>query len=178
MNSPLKDFSMYVLAVLLLSPVPLAGSGKKMQGQVADAGGLLKVHTFCFDLSDLTSQQAAGLKKFIAEASKPKGAFAKLNWQLRETCDNADAKVALSMEEREQTAPAGEHVGNSNIPLETPTMSSQMKLQVITRARMVVANRESGKPLYMGAGAERDNRVSALESLFTNLLKDLNALPH
>jgi hypothetical protein len=163
---------------VLLSCVAIAGPKKEAQGEVADAAGLLKVHTFCLDESQFTSQQTGGLKRFLAAANKPKGVFAKLNWTLVEDCTSADAVVTLTMQEHEQTAPAGEHVSDSNLQMETPTMSSQLKLQTISQANMLIANRASGAALYRATGAERENRVSALESPFIKLLKDLKALPH
>jgi hypothetical protein len=165
-------------ALLLLACVSFAGAKKEAQGEVADAAGLLKVRTFCLDVSELTPQQTGGLKRFIAAATKPKGVFAKLNWTLVNTCDSADAVVTLTMLEHEQNMPAGEHVGNSNLPMETSTMSSQLKVQTISQANMLIANRSSGTALYRSAGAERENRVSALESPFVKLLKDLKALSH
>jgi hypothetical protein len=178
MKSYAKSLWACLPALLLLSYVSFAGPKNEAQAQVADVAGLLKVRTFCLDVSQFTAPQTGGLKRFLAAANKPKGVLTKLGWTMVETCDSADAIVTLTMEEREENAPAGEHVGNSNLPIETSTMSSELKLQTISKANMLIANRASGAALYRATGAERDNRVSALESPFIKLVKDLKARPH
>ena len=175
MKSYAKSLWACLPALLLLSYVSFAGPKNEAQAQVADVAGLLKVRTFCLDVSQFTAPQTGGLKRFLAAANKPKGVLTKLGWTMVETCDSADAKVTLTMEEREENAPAGEHVGNSDLAIETPTM---LNLQTISKANMLIANRASGAALYRATGAERDNRVSALESPFIKLVKDLKARPH
>ena len=177
MKSYSKFPSACATVLLVVSCIAFAGLKKETQGSVVDAAGLLKVRTFCLDVSQITPAQAGSLKRFLAAASKPKGVFAKLNWTLVDSCNGADGVVTLTMVEHEQTAPAGEHVSNSDLVMQTSTMSSQLKIQTISQANMLIANRASGADLYHVTGAERENRVSALESPFLKLLNDLKALP-
>jgi hypothetical protein len=52
-----------------------------------------------------------------------------------------------------------------------------LKSKVVSQAKMSVADRASGTMLYRVDGAERDNEVSAFESPFIKLSKDVSALP-
>jgi hypothetical protein len=77
------------LSFFLMSFISFAAPGKQPHGEVADADGLLKVHAFCIDQSALTPHQSADLEKFVAQGSKPKGLFIKLNWQYLAVCPAA-----------------------------------------------------------------------------------------
>jgi hypothetical protein len=109
MNTQWKSLWACLPSLLLLSCVSLAGPEKKTQGQVADAGALLKVHTFCLNTNTLTTQQEDSLKKVLARAGKPKGVLTKLNWKLLDSCDSSDATVTVKMEEHEESVPTGDN---------------------------------------------------------------------
>jgi hypothetical protein len=167
----MKSLSAFLLAVFLVACIAFAGQGKKTQGRVQDADGLLKVHTFCLDASALTPDQSASLEKFVAQASKPKGVFAKLNWHLMDSCSSADATVKLTMEDHQDTSPTGDStvVGD---------MRTVMKLVMISQAKMFITNPASGKMLYqVNGGLANDDRLGAFASPFLKLLKDLRTLP-
>jgi hypothetical protein len=142
---------------------------------VADAGGLLKVHTFCLDTNTLTTQQEDSLKKVLAGGSKSKGALTKLNWKLLDSCESADATVTMKMEEHEESVPTGDN-GSVGGPPEARQNTIRLKSKVVSQAKMSVADRASGTMLYRADGAERDNEVSAFESPFIKLSKDVTSL--
>jgi hypothetical protein len=158
------------LALYLLSCLSFAGQGKQTHGAVADADGLLKIHTFCLDTSQLTPNQLSNLREFAASADKPKGVFTKLHWQRLDNCASAEATVKVTMEETEGTAPFGD---SSNLQDKTQAM----KAVQIQRARILVTNRASGKDLYQAESGEfTDDREGAYGGAFSRLLKDLKAL--
>jgi hypothetical protein len=159
-----------LLALYLLSCLAFAGQGKQTPGAVANADGLLKVHTFCLDTSQLTPKQLSNLREFAASADKPKGVFTKLHWQRLDACGSADAMVKVSMEETQGTAPFGD---SSNLQDKTQAMKSVQ----IQRARIVVTNRASGMILYETESGEfTDDREGAYGGAFSRLLKDLKNL--
>jgi len=167
----MKSLSAFLLAVFLLVCISFAGQGKKTHERVEDADGLLKVHTFCLDASTLTPDQSADLVKFVAQASKPKGVFTKLNWQLMDSCSSVDATVKLTMDDRQETAPTGDNT----LVADTRTV---MKLVMISQAKMFITNQASGKMLYqVNGGLANDDRLGAFASPFSKLLKDLRTLP-
>jgi len=165
-----------VTTLLLLSCILFAGPKEETQGEVADAAGLLKVRTFCLDVSQFTPQQTGSLKRFVAEASKPKGVFAKLNWQLVDNCRSADATVQLVMLEHKETEAAGS--GTVSAEGAGGVMASNLRVQVLSQTNVRVSENVGAITLYHVNGAVRRDQVSALESPFTKLLKDLKALPH
>jgi hypothetical protein len=166
----MKSLSAFLLAVFLLVCISFAGQGKKAHERVEDADGLRKVHTFCLDTSRLTPDQSTDLEKFVARASKPKGLFTKLNWQLMDSCSSVDATVNLTMDDRQETAPTGD-----NTIQDTRTM---MKLLMISQAKMFITDQASGKMLYqVTGGLADDDRLGAFASPFSKLLKDLRTLP-
>jgi len=79
----------FVASLLLLSSVSWAAPDKKTLGQVAVAGGLLKVHTFCLAEGALATRQAGDVEKFVARAGTSKGVFTNLNWKLVSNCSDA-----------------------------------------------------------------------------------------
>jgi hypothetical protein len=159
-----------LLALYLLSSPSFAGQGKQPHGEVTDADGLLKVHTFCLDTSQLTPHQLSDLRTFTVSADKAKGVFAKLHWQHLEGCGTADATVKLSMEETERLGPAGDGTPLQN----TSGALIAVKLQ---RAKILVTNRASGKALYQAESGEfTDDREGAFGGAFSKLLKVLKTL--
>jgi hypothetical protein len=159
-----------LLALCLLSCLSFAGTGKKTHGEVADADSLLKVHTFCLDPNALTARQSADLEKFVGQASKPKGVFAKLHWQRVDNCSSADATVELTMNDSEELAPAGD-----GTTLQDP--SGALKSETLSQAKMFITGRASGKTLYrVESGEIIDDRQGAFAGTFSKLLKDLKAL--
>jgi len=165
-----------VTSLLVLSCISFAGPKKESQGEVADAAGLLKVRTFCLDASQFTPQQTGALKRFVAEARKPKGIFAKLNWQLVDNCRSADATVQLVMLEHKETEAAGS--GTVSAEGATGALVSNLRVQVLSQTNVRVSENARATTLYHANGAVRRDEVSALESPFTKLLKDLKDLPH
>ena len=107
------------LVISQLSCHTFASPKNETQGQVADAGGLLKVQTVCLDTSALSKRQSGLLKRVVNRARKPKGVLSKLNWQLLDACDGAEAVVNLDIRDREKEswddahAPGGGEVGPS-----------------------------------------------------------------
>jgi len=159
-----------LLALCLLSCIAFAGQEKPTHEGVADAGGLLKIHTFCLDSSELTPHQSADLQKFAAQAAKPKGLFTKLHWQRVDSCSSADATVKLTMNEHERMAPAGD---GSRLE----DKSAALTVETFSQARMLITDRASGKTLYQTDGKEyTDDRQAAFANTFAKLLKDLKTL--
>ncbi len=159
-----------LLALYLLPCISFAGQEKPPHGDVADAGSLLKVHTFCLDTSQLTPDQLRDLQRFAAQAGKPKGVFTKLHWQRLDSCSSAEATVILTMEESERLGPAGDGTTLQNEAYALKTVRLQ-------QAKMLITNRASGRTLYQAEGGEfTDDREGAFGSAFSKLLKDLKAL--
>jgi hypothetical protein len=175
MNSRIESLWIGFLALFLLSCLAIAVPKKEPQGQVADAVGLAKVHTVCLDTNLLTKPQLALLKRVVNHATKPKGVFGKLNWQLLDACGSADAVVKLDMRDRDKEswddwhAPGGGE-GISGI--------STVTSLTIAQAKMLITNRASGKTLYQVEGKPRDDGEGAFDSVFSKLLDDVKALPH
>ncbi|MGA2078112.1 MAG: hypothetical protein ABSH52_31870 [Terriglobia bacterium] len=175
MNSQAKSLTLCLLSLFLLSCLAFAGPKKEAQGQVADAGGLLKVHTVCLDTDSLTKPQLGLLKRVVNRATKPKGVFGKLNWQLLDACDGADAIVKLDMQDRDKESWDDAHApSSSGVGLGVSTVTTL----TVAQAKMVITNRASGTTLYQVAGKPRNDGESAFESVFSKLLDDLKALPH
>ncbi len=174
MNSQAKSLWLCFLSFLLLSSLLFSSPKKETQGHVADAGGLLRVHSVCLDTSALTKPQLSLLKRVINHATKPNGVLSKLNWQLQDACDSADAIVKLDMRDRDKEswddahAPASAGVGSG---ISTVTSIT------IAQAELLVTNRASGKTLYQVEGKPRNDGESAFESVFSKLLGDVKALP-
>jgi len=57
------------------------------------------------------------------------------------------------------------------------SISSNQRLQVLSQTNIRVSKNVPTTTLYRVSGAVRRDRVSALESPFTKLLKDFKALP-
>jgi len=175
MNSRVKFLCFCFLSLFLLPCLGFAAPKKEMQGQVADAGSLLKVHTVCLDTDALSKPQLGLLKRVINHATKPNGVLAKLNWQLLDACDSADAVVKLDLRDSDKEswddahAPAGSG-GISGISTVTSI--------TVAQAKMFVTNRASGKTLYQVEGKPRNDGESAFESVFSKLFSDVKALPH
>lgn len=159
-----------LLALCLLSCIAFAGQDKPAHEGVSDAGGLLKIHTFCLDSSALTPHQSADLQKFAAQAGKPKGVFSKLNWQRLDSCSSAAAAVKFKMNDYERLGAAGD-----GTTLQNPTAA--LKAETLSQARMLITDRASGKTLYQVEGKEyTDDRQAAFANTFAKLLKDLKTL--
>jgi len=161
-----------LLALYLLSCLSFAGQGKQTHGEVADADGLLKIHTFCLDSSQLAASQLTDLRGFAAQAESAKGVFTKMHWQRVDNCDSVDAIVKLYLSETVGTGPVGD---GSSLTLEH--LPAGLKAERHSQAGMVITKRTSGKPLYVVKGKEFiDDRQSAFEDTFSKLSKDLKAL--
>jgi hypothetical protein len=167
----MEPLSGFLLAVFLLVCISFAGQGKNTHERVENADGLLKVHTFCLDTSRLTPDQSVDLEKFVKQASKPKGVFTKLNWQLRDSCSSVDASVKLIMDDRHETEPAADDAYVDD-------RRTAMKRVRISQAKMFITNQASRKMLYQVTGVQAyDDRFGAFASPFSKLLKDLKTLP-
>ena len=177
MNAPWKSLWVCAPALLLLTCVAFAGPEKKPEGQVADAGGLLKVHTFCLDITTLAPAQEASLRKVLSQAVKPKGALTRLHWQVLDSCGSADATVTLKIEQHEESVPTGDY-GAMVSPMPERERTPRLKSKTISQVKMTIADRASGTALYQVNGAPRDSEQSAFESPFTKLSKDVAALGH
>ena len=159
-----------LLALYLLSCIAFAGQEKPTHEGAADAGGLLKTHTFCLDSSQLTPHQSTDLQKVAAQAAKPKGLFTKLHWQPVDSCSSADAMVKLTMNEHERMAPAGD---GSRLE----DKSAALTVETFSQAKMLITDRASGRTLYQTQGKEfTDDRQGAFANTFSKLLKDLKNL--
>jgi len=175
MNFHLKSLSA-CLPFLLLSCVALANPKNEAHGKVANADSLLRVRTICLDTSALSTTQLGFLKRVIKQAIKPKGVFTKLNWQLHDNCNSADATVKLNMDEREKEswddahAPAGAAGGAGGM--------STVTMHTFAQAKMIVTQTASGAVFYQVDGKPKNDRVSAFESVFSKLLTDVQGLPH
>jgi hypothetical protein len=174
MSFPAKFLPLCLLSFLLLACPAFAGPKDETQGQVADAGGLLRVHTVCLETSALSKPELGFLKRVINRATKPNGVLAKLNWQLLDTCGSADAIVKLNMEERDKESRDDSHHGLYGNDL----WDSTVRTQTLAQAEMLITNRASEKTLYLVAGKLRNNGEGAFESVFAKLLSDVKALPH
>jgi len=166
----MKCRSTLLLSLLLLSGVSFAADGRKTRGEVKDPGGLLKVHTFCLDQSDLPRETVSDLKKFAEDAGKPRGLFSKLQWQPVDNCSSADVTVKLTLEAHEKLALAGDGTAMQD-------MSEAVRSEMISRVKMLVTDRESGRTLYqVDGGPVTNDRQGAFASPFSKLLKDLKTL--
>ncbi|SPE29464.1 exported hypothetical protein [Acidobacteriia bacterium SbA2] len=174
MYSQAKSLWLCSLSFFLLSSLLFSSAKKETQGHVADAGGLLRVHSVCLDTTALTKPQLGLLKRVINHAIKPNGVLAKLNWQLLDTCGSADAIVKLNMEERDKESWDDSHRGLYGNDL----YDSTVRTQKLAQAEMLITNRASEKTLYLAAGKLRNNAEGAFESVFAKLLNDVEALPH
>lgn len=176
MNFQVKSLWTYFPALFLLACLTFAGPNNDTQGQVADAAGLLRVHTVCLDTGDLIKAQLGLLKRVINRAKKQNGVFTKLNWQLLDACGGADAIVKLNLEERDKESWDDAHAPGSGggVGLGISTVTST----TYSRAKMLITNRPSGTPLYKVDGKPRNDGESAFESVFSKLLTDVQALPH
>ena len=175
MNSRRESLWMFFLALLLSSCLAFAGPKKEPQGQVTDAGGLLKVHAVCLDTSTLTKPQLGLLKRVLNRAAKPNGVFSKLNWQLLEACGGADAIVKLDMRDRDK-----ESWDDARVPTSPGggLGPSTVRSLTVAQAKMLITSRASGATLYQVDGKPRNDRESAFESVFSKLLSDVTALAH
>jgi hypothetical protein len=174
MNSRVESLCFCFLSLFLLSCLGFAGPKKEIQGQVADTGSLLKVHTVCLDTSALAKPELGLLKRVVNRATKPNGVLSKLNWQLLDACDSADAIVKLDMRDRDKESWDDAHApASSGVGLGISTVTSV----TVAQAKMLVTNRASGKTLYQVEGKPRNDGESAFESVFSKLLGDVKALP-
>jgi hypothetical protein len=137
----------FALVISLRSPHAFASPKNGTQGQVADGGGLPKVHTVCLDTSALTKPELGLLKRVVNRATKPKGVLTKLNWQLLEACDHADAVVKLDIRDRDKEswddahAPGGGDVGGAMVTSVT-----------VAQAKMLVTNHAFRQDTLPGGG--------------------------
>ena len=175
MNSRVESLCLCLFSLFLLTCLAFAGPENEIEGQVADAGSLLKVHTVCLDTDSLTKPESGLLKRVVNRATKPKGALSKLNWQLLDACDSADAIVKLDMRDRDT-----ESWDDSHPPAEfgNGLGDSRVVMHTFAQAKMLVTNRASGKTLYQVEGKPHNDGESAFESVFSKLFSDVKALPH
>jgi hypothetical protein len=175
MNFRAESLWSCLLSLFLLSCLAFAGPKNDTQGQVADAGGLMRVHTVCLDTSALTKHQLGLLKRVVDRATKPNGALTKMKWQLLDACDSADAIVKLDMRDQDKQSWDDAHAPVSfGVGLGVSTVTSL----TVAQAKMLIANRASGTTLYQVEGKRRNDGESAFESVFSKLLSDFKALPH
>jgi hypothetical protein len=157
--------------LLAVAPLPGLSFAKKPLGEVADADALLKVQSYCIDMTKLGAAEAGDVKKFIDKQNQPKGVLGKLSWKLVENCAQADAVVDLKFEASVRITPAG---GSA---LGTGTAALNSVPEDTYTAQMLVTDRASQKPLYRVKGetvtSYRDRSIS---SPFSKLIRDLKTL--
>jgi hypothetical protein len=161
-----------LLSLSLLSCPAFASPKNETQGQVADGDGLLKVHTVWLDTSALNKRQLGLLKRVVNRATKPKGVLTKLNWQLLDACDSADAIVKLDIRDREKESWDDAHAPRGGVVI------SMVTSVTVAQAKMLITNHASAKTLYQVEGKPRNDEESAFGSVFSKLLDDIKALPH
>jgi len=157
-----------VLALALLSGLSFA---KKPFGEVADPGALLKVQSYCIDMTKLGGTEVGDVKKFIEKQNQPKGILGKLSWKLVEDCAQADAVVNLKFETSTQVTPAGgSALGTGTAALNSVPVDAYS-------AQMSVVDRASQKLLYQVTGESvAQFRDRSINSPFSKLTRDLKTL--
>jgi len=156
--------------LLLLPSSSWAAPGNGSLGNMADSAGLLNVHTFCFQPGALTPSQQGDVDKFVSRGNSHKGLLTKMGWQALSDCSKADALVKLTLNERDEPVAAVDSANLGNA-------AAAMTTETVSRAKMVVTDRTSGKELYEVEGeAIHSNRQGAIASPFTKLSKDLKSL--
>jgi len=157
--------------VLALALLPELSFAKKPFGEVADPDALLKVQSYCIDMTKLGGAEVGDVKKFLEKQNQPKGVLGKLSWKLVENCTQADAVVNLKFETSAQVTPAGGSVlGTGTAALNSVPVDTYS-------AQMAVMDRASQKLLYQVTGESVTQfRDRSINSPFSKLIRDLKTL--
>ena len=140
-----QTFSALFLSVILL---PAAASAKKPTGKISDLAAFSKIHIYCVDSSDLPSDEAYDLKRFVSNENKPKKLLSKLPWTLVSDCSQGSPDVIVRME-FQKFAPV-----RANAPAEG-------ELSTI-RAFLRVSQGSSSQVLYEVEAAPSNNSMGGL----------------
>ena len=166
----MRHSSAIAVSLVLFSSILLASPKKKTLGRVEDASRLLSVHSFCLQPSGVTLSQQTDVDKFVVRGSPPKGVLARMGWQALSDCSKADAEVHLTLNAQDEPVAAVDSANLGNA-------ASAMTTETVSRAKIVVTVRLSGKELYEVEGeAVHSNRQGAVASPFAKLSKDLQNL--
>ncbi len=136
-------------------------------GEVFDPAALSQVKSFCVDLSNLESGEAAAVKEFLAKASEPKGVLDRLPWRLVDDCTKADAVAWIYFA---PVVPFTWTAGPN--PVGNPRAIHQFfdpVLLLYDRASIRLFYRAQGQVLY-------GRRADVLASPFALLAKDLKKI--
>jgi len=144
---------------------PTASGARR--SEVFDSVALAHTRTFCVDMRNLESWQAAGVKEFLATASQPKEVLHRLPWQPIDDCGKADAVARIYfvlVDVREETSGA-------KLPA-TPVSFGQA-----SRPVLLLYDKASIRLFYRAEGEVfKGNAVKVLASPFALLVRDLEKI--
>jgi hypothetical protein len=131
------------LSIIIL---PAAASAKKPRGKISNLAAFSKVRSYCVDASDLPSDEAYDLKRFISNESGPKKLLPKLPWLLASDCSEGAPGVIVRIE-FQQFSPV-----NPSAQGEPPTI----------RAYLRVFQGSSSQALYEVESAPANDTMGAM----------------
>ena len=133
------------LSIMIL---PAAASAKKPRGEISNLAAFSKVRSYCVDASDLPSDEAYDLKRFISNESGPKKLLPKLPWLLASDCSEGTPGVTVRIE-FQKFSPA-----NPSAQGEPPTIRTYLR----------VFQGSSSQVLYEVEAAPSNNSMGAMSN--------------
>jgi hypothetical protein len=101
----------------LACTAPTLAKGKKTFGQVPDPNALLKIKSYCVDVSNQLPAEATEVLKLMAAGSRSGKALERLGWTRSKDCTQADAAISFDFDQN----PGVEYVNSTDVQLSGTT---------------------------------------------------------